>query len=697
MTGNAYLYQLRKEKGLKLKEAAKGAKVSFITLYLYERGYLPISSNDLSDIAAFYGVESASLLDNLGYPTPIEDRGEAEDKGSKLDKFKKGLMSWPSIIAFFAVAATCVSLFGVGIHDVQEVNNNPSRFYDSNILDLVSYVNKNGEAVEQTGEDGTTKTYRGVEYKEGTTNLIDVLTRDGSNDWLGFQSVFSLGDNQLIFAFQDDSATRIEVTFGEYGLSSAEMTYTGKAYYDNGEYVVESLTDSNQKAIEDQSVISAKQALVKDYPSKNETLFEGLTKQVGLAQGVAFHDLLQSQVNGNADKAPLLRMGNNFILAFSLSGATFVFVSFLLLVLRLTKKRHKETIAEIKIESSPFEEVKPLEKNMSLQPYIPETALRMIVLVLVLICSIVIFQLTAVIDGISFTSFKDIAAILSDAFKNKSELLALARIWPLIPVATLLWFFVRIEIMQARGNIVPQILMFFFFGILYYVAEYSFSFYWASSSDIYHYYLMMLFTAFMPGNMFWGICCFSLIVLFLLTTPAGIKSKPARICWRLLAILPAGYLLLSYFYSVGTSLWGWATWPSYAADLLYRKQLTPTLFAISYPLCLYFYRRHINKKYGPENAAIYASGNRYYFMKNIFAASIIAVIALLNAAMQGNALAGTLDMKKSYWIAILIPLVLFYHPHVGKRNTIFDLAFALTYAAFFSFGYVYLARVVLFM
>jgi hypothetical protein len=90
-----------------------------------------------------------------------------------------------------------------------------------------------------------------------------------------------------------------------------------------------------------------------------------------------------------------------------------------------------------------------------------------------------------------------------------------------VVVATLLWFFIRIEIMARRGNAIVTAVMFALFGVLYYIGMDMLYFYLTDTNDTYRALLLNVLTLILPGNVFWGLGAFSLIVLFLNTVPEG--------------------------------------------------------------------------------------------------------------------------------------------------------------------------------
>ena len=60
---------------------------------------------------------------------------------------------------------------------------------------------------------------------------------------------------------------------------------------------------------------------------------------------------------------------------------------------------------------------------------------------------------------------------------------------------------------------------------------------------------------------------------------------------------------------------------------------------------------------------------------------IIGVVAIVEFLLRYNKTANQLGLGQSYYIYILIPLVLFYHPHKGDRKTVLDWIITALYMA----------------
>jgi hypothetical protein len=382
----------------------------------------------------------------------------------------------------------------------------------------------------------------------------------------------------------------------------------------------------------------------------------------------------------------------------SLFAALFFCLSALIVWGLIHKRRHAEVpVAYVEAPEKTLDPIirsrpsayRDLRGNWSFGPFIPETLLRLGAIAIVLASSIMLFHIchTVLASG----DLMAIASLIGDAEKWY-------KFMPLVSMACLLWFFVRLEIMPSeRYNLLPAIIMFFFGGCVYYVAENMLAFYLSDTGNYYYNLLFIGLTYILPGNLFWGIGCFALIDLFLLTTPSFVTNKKRTAIWRCMALLPIVYLLLSYFYQVGTSLWGWAKWPSYLANLLYRKQFPTMVFSIFFPVSVYLYRLVAVRRLGMEKATLYFHGNEYFFLKNLIAAFWIALIVVLNFSFAGTAYAKAIGVtSKSYWMALLIPFVLLYHPHMGDRNPIFDNVITALYIVSMSFAYVYVGYYLLF-
>jgi transcriptional regulator with XRE-family HTH domain len=684
MTQNVYLQNLRLAKKWSLKEAEKQTHISRLLLYLYEQGYLALPKKLYPDLALVYGVSVDSFNDVLAYPTPLL---EEKKPSKKAEKIKAWALSWPSLISVFALFAICLSLFLWGYLDLYKIGNSTEAVYDPSLQDLTSLVREKGtyDAEKEdylapvTKDDKTFTVQASGDKRLVTSTAFVYLFPDSAQDE-SITFTLSASGTASIFSFTETDAT-LDLTY-----------YTGAGRIENDHYILESLLDMLDEEVTDEETLAEKQTLVASYEGETAPLFAEWAQTYGYAGEPNPNALVALITAGNAYLRGQIDLANNLLLYSTLLGVIFLFLALLLSTLKIVAKKKKQVYelpeSEPDLAFLPPRHAAPLAPNTRFfQPFIPETLFRLAGVLLILSSSIILFRI-----AYSILHAEDIFEIIINALGVMDWI----KLLPLIPLATTLWFFIRIEILHTSKNVIPTAVLSFFLGLLYYFAENAFVFYFELGNDSYRATLLELFLSFMPGNLFWGMGASSLIVLFLLTTPK-FKKKSALVSWRLLSLLPIGYLLLSYFYAVGTTLWGWPEWDADWANLLFRKQIIATTFAVLYPLSLYLYRLIASRKYGPERAPLYFEGNRYFFIKNLIACAILGALALTSYCLKGSPTAGTLGLKGSYWIAVLIPFILFYHPHLGERSKILDLVFPLAYVVSLTFAYIYIAKFLLFL
>lgn len=685
MATNAYLYSLRKKQNLTLRQAGKKVGIPFLLLMLYEKGYLSISKKAIAKLAKGYGVDAASFEDPLGYPEPIDESNPTTAKSEKLHQI---MLAWPTLISVFALFALSFSIFLWGYIDFMDIGNKTSDLYDSEISELDSLVRKNGT------HDEDAKTYRLAYANSADSSSLDVVASEDSRLVMAtsFAYTFPLNENSVAFTLSASRATPI-FSYVETDSTGLLTVYSGSGTIkDNKTYTLTALLDANEETVTDSKVLEEKQTLITSYQDKTVSLFFSWCGYHGSSVTRNPNTLVSRIAQGNVTLSQKMSLANNLLLCGTLFGAIFLFLSVLLGALKFVQVKKKKIYAlpESVSEDLPAREPKPLKKNFRFGPFLPETLFRLAGVVLILISSILFFKVVqGVIGAYKENDLLGLLLVAMDAFDWY-------RLMPLIPLATTLWFFIRIEILHTSQNIWPTIILSLFLGFLYYFAENAFDFYFQMNSDTFRTGILAAFTMILPGNLFWGMAAFSFIVLFLLTTPA-FKKKSSVVVWRLCSLLPVAYLLLSYLYAVGIKAWNWPEWDSGWTGLLARKSIIPTAFALFYPFSLYLYRIIVVQKYGKDQASVYFEGNRYFYIKNLIAGVILGILALISYLLGSSAWAGNLGLKNAYWIAILIPFILFYHPHMGKRNKIIDVVFPLAYTVSLTFAYLYLAQFLLFL
>ena len=692
MAANEVLASLRQKSGLSFRKVSQKTGISVFSLYLYEKGYLRIPEKKIPVFASAFNVNEETLKDEEGFPAPIFPQ---EKKDYFDNKMMKKVFSWPVLLASLLIFLVSLSLVISGLVYQNKSTQGVEAVFSTEYNAINEYVKKNGEDVdENTIEETGVKCVTYSDDKETEAFLVSSFS-DASKTL--FNAYLPVGNGLYLFAFQENMDT---IWFYFADQTSGEMTYQGTGYILNNAFDVGAVVDAEQKDVE-QTIFDQQKAFVDTCLPKIEDLYQKWNKMTQLNLKSSLVEILTSQGKGNGALKGMADLSNHLLMLPSVFATAFFFASLLLAwgVYHIKKKKAAEMFLTSTPEAALSEAVdlkgferkakRPLKNNWKIFPFLPETVLRLGGIALILTSSILLFKITYPI--ITNHDFFAILNLIGD-------IQSFYYLLPYMTAAALLWFFVRLEIMMSeKYNIIPSVLMFFFFGAVYYVGENVLSYYLTQTSDIYYTALFTAFTMFLPGNLFWSLSCFSLIVMFLLTTPDSIKGHKKKVLiWRFLALLPIFYLLFSYLYQVGIKLWNWTEWPSYLSALLFRKQFAVMTFAIFYPISIYFYRLFIIHRYGEDNAYKFFHGNEYYFTKNLIACLWVATIVLANYLGAGSKYGKALDLNKSYMMAIIIPFIFFYHPHIGKRNPFVDNGITFIYLISFSFAYAYIGEFLLF-
>ena len=183
--------------------------------------------------------------------------------------------------------------------------------------------------------------------------------------------------------------------------------------------------------------------------------------------------------------------------------------------------------------------------------------------------------------------------------------------------------------------------------------------------------LLSMFLNFSLPNPFMSTTCYFLIMFFLFYTPKIIKTRNKLLLFRIASILPVIYIIVSFLIFNSDILFGIKLdpWTKYFFS---GQRLSLSILAVSYLFCLFFLRLYFKKKYGEDNANRYFMGNRFLFLKNIMTSVIIIIIWFIELLCMENPTLNKMGIGINFYMIILVPLILFYHPHKGKRNRITD-------------------------
>lgn len=694
---NKILNQKRKQLGLTLKEAAKLLHYNKTHLRLIEEGYLPIREKKQQLFIDVYKLEENFFEDDGGYPVILNDEKVKYQK----QWFYKVINSiWFKITSFVLFFGFVGITIGGGI-----INSNSktktSSYFDTNVNETKTFAKKHPDKIidyilseEQNIEDRvfeinndndpTRSDNLTIKFAEKEKNILFTTLTDEFE----FTGVFP--------GFFTQNPANIQTSFnGKYLNGSLKLTAT----YSIGELQIASVTSKikNDVKINGVKLIGKdnKLATIKENNSEYYTLIVEMYKTHVERYNIQMSNFFESEHFNNGKvsyasfnesfKAGTAKYVSSLIssLCMLIFGLVFSVFFLALAVLYIFKKMPK---SEEEIESTSSNEiienddyfiesrakVKPLKKNWKFAPLFPGNLLKFISISMIFAYSIGFFF-------VFITTVTHNEALVSQ-IKASQSLLSTALI-----IAFLLLFFVKLDFIQNRKNYFLTNYFYFFAGLAFYGLMVVVSYSVAIDNTVMSKVGQILINV-IPGNFLWGILAFNMMVLILFYNPVSIgDDKKKMLHYRLLALIPISYLVISLILEIGTKAAGWAI-PNAITCLFFTKSIDLIVFALGFTLFAFFYKKWTLKKYGKENAVLFQKGNQYYFVRNFAAALLVLIIGIVEIACHFTCPNNPLGFGDDYLILCTIPFILLYHPHHGKRNGKIDNLFLAFYIIAYAIG-----------
>lgn len=670
---NYALYKTRIQKKATLKEAAKALKISRLHLNLIEKGYLHVSKKLQPRFIDYYKLNKDFFDKNTTYVTPVnvkyEDPHIDEKIRANIKKKRTKLVSG-------IVSGLLLLTLGVGMYFYERDNANPRVVWSNEFTSFHDkFVHDHDDEYESTLFPGDI-IYR--TYDEELDFEITMPGKDINVTGLMIATNFDTMEvdfyayNQKKIIYFEDTRYEDEETIKTYAL----CTYSNRHEYSLPKitagvegHEIDYLPDSTEyksfynKYLQEGALVDQRLAAI---DSNLEVRYMPYTT-----------DQLMSDIQIiSAHKEFGFRLGFRMILISSvlliLSLSIFVFALIKGRKIKPKKVKAKPYIVHKTEYTADAALVYRSVPNDSAFPMlIPECVLRILALGALLLSSIGVTWLTQ--------------ASLVGLDSSKEALELNAYVSNLLVTGMTLAFFLKLDIYHKRSNreLLENIVMLFVFGLVFYVAECIVYTSLTSQGNIYS-ELIKLFTALIPGNIIWNLMLYSLIFFFLFTVPKSIEDTPHKVfMWRLGSIIPV-LLLLSAFVVKG-SLQG--TLSPYVSFLFHTNGVLLTAFAIFYLYALFFFQQYVSLKYGKEFEKVFLDSRRYALCKNIIACVVLFVLSLIDLLFFFKLPDNGLKLGTNWIVAGLIPFILFYHPHIGKRAPKWDLAYNIMYVLFLTGGY----------
>lgn len=695
---NKILYEKRLSKGLTRKEAAKLLHITSPELRFIEGGYIPVRRKLEQSFIDFYELENDFFSNDLGYPVIIKE----EETKIVNDKIHK-------IINHIAFKISCVvlSLGFIAMAVSGAVGDYKTRltaesFFDQTVLDFNNYVKSNYD-VYYDDSTNLPVNFGGPCYELNNGYLVDrnsdvsiYIPANGiniidTNYETSFKSYLALPTLETkeysVESFITFSLNKMKIDIkvhdGQRNVAEAIGNVKGDIARSNFNY-------KHLYLLNDENRVAALQ--------KNDPLRDELANVLNATVDQTFNSFEEFFASDHAyhGNISFISYSNNFLngknsfltqkimyIVFLIVGIVFSCLFLALSVLFIFKRKpsNENTVEEkekgiFDEKLLPKKEV-PLKKNLRIFPIFPGNLLKVISISMIFVFSIGLFVL-----------FLNAINLNLDRF---SQMVSTGR-WfsPMLVIAFLLLFFVKLDIIQERKNYFMSNYFYFFSGLALYLL-YLFLGISANIQSGTGAKLSSTLLNVLPGNFLWGFLAFNMFVFLLFYNPISFKNDEKKLHkYRLLAIIPISYLVLSLFIEIGMKCWSWQI-PFWISNFFFTKSVDLLIFALAFVFFAYLYKRYTVKKYGKENAALYQKGNRYYFIRNIACALIVLIIGIVEIVFHFTYKDNPLGLGEDYLLLLTIPFILLYHPHHGKRNHLIDNLVLTFYDTAYAIGIVLIA------
>lgn len=696
---NSSLYRERQRRKLSVKEVAVALKISTLHLNLIEKGYMHVSSKLKPAFIKFYELDSNFFELNSTYVDPIY----VAKPDLELDAKMRAQMARPRV----KIISSIFSAIGIGViiggallftkpyrvprakwsenfaavRDAT-IKNADDETFDAKLLDNYYTIRANNE------DDKSMSQIEFSTYAKDTNAPSSFFTFDylykkadarpdhkifpGDRFQIGayaynkkkyFYFTFTslLGDlankrvNAIIF-FTDPGVFTMKKVIVTDGLEIVEYTQTTDMYRRFHTLLFEDkLIDYNISTADNLMSERLGSVIPSDY-----RFYSCIGECLSISRSYVFSS----------------NSGLNMML-FGSIGVIF-FIANLLFSFSASAKPKKEKEEELyvihRVEYVDMSRYGTFNDS-KFSPIFPEFIMRAFGLLILLLSSIgMIWATSSLMNG-------DINSI------TKSSQFRLVTSNALV-AGTMLLFFIKLDVFHKKTNrdLAENILTLFFMGLIFYIAEILLYFYLTTGGNILT-ELAKIFVNLLPGNIIWNLMLYSLLFLFLFTVPTKLANKPHRVLlWRLCSVFPT--LILAFAFVFEMFLKQYITAPYYISFIFFTKGAVTSAFAILFLYSLFFLQQYTKLKYGEEAAEIYLDSRRYAFDKNIVASIVIVILVLIDLFFRYKIPENSMNLGNNWPLIFLIPFILLYRPHIGKRNGTWDFCYTIMYVVFLASGYI---------
>lgn len=658
MNQNQALATFRKTKGFSLKEASQKTKIPRLFIYLFEHGYFHPTPSQLITFSKVYEVPLQDLGTRYDYPVVSID-----SKKLKKDFLRFLKNKWALLVSSLVIAGSTAGTI-VGVNFLKECKSNGVDQYGSSFQTAYKETLSKGELTldifdgpcyEYTVTDADENELR-FRFPQIQINLF----------YASFGVTVTTPDGVLSIDYDGSSATEIRIQFSysdDYSMGIVPH-FTGIGYREENTIRFESI-DSEDKEL---SKEKAQEQILTGLPYTDTYFEDNVESALGIketALGLATQKREGNRLLNDKYNTGFL-MGTGMASLLAVATFALMFSSFSLLGKYHVKKKEIASLqGDIYLPKRSYE---PLPKDISISPFIPEFVIRTVGVLMLFLGSIRPFLTVA-----SLTGFAGLGGTHPQAFNEATA--------NFVSFAIILLFAAKMMNMVGNGRSFKSLVTLFLGGTILYICTVFFLHMIAETT------MLEALLTYSPGNVVFGILVFSLYAFFLFYESPLLKSnKVLLICFRSLIILPLLYLVFSYIYAINGNLFGFSHY--YLKAFLFPKSLIVSGFSILFVSASFVYRKVMIHRFGEEGFAIYSQGNRSKITLNIICAAAIMIMFVIDRLSGYIPYAKKLGIGNNQFMWVSALIMLFYTPHIGKRNALVDKAYGFSYGLSLGISYI---------
>ena len=649
---NYFLYKKRLEHNLSIRKFAKLLKISKFRYKLIENGYIKPSKKDIKKINDYFNIDFNYYLESIrSYPTELDNK-----KYLKITNFLYHIFNYKKTrITLLVITLLSLISFIVSFAIVNHYDSSRIRAYEPKVKEFNDALIEKGDVSFSLFDFTYPEISKNIDMEgENERSVIISSKYNSSLLAIDFETIIWYGNYRFILSYEEITngiihwdVDQLEYDrFVSYGYEVTELNgtfYVPEASNTGSKVLLELLNGYEFDIYEDFDT------LIKEKLDLNYTFTE-ITSSISETKKII-----------STWEIPLL-----LITAFSL--ITFLFFFFVFCYASIYRKNkderiifnHSDELFGIRYEN------KPVKKDMRFFPFIPETLIRILGIILVIIGSgrLIIYAQIAY-------SYSDANIAQANSY------------YSIQLIGMFIIFFLNFDIYMDDTRLFRNLLLYpMAFFMIYLVEAGLMNSIMAEKSIL----SLSLARVTLP-NPFSSATCYFLLMFFLFFTPNYIKSKKKLIIFRSLAIIPILFIIVSFILGNLDTLFNYK-YDGYWFKYFFRgDRFSISLLAISYLVSLFFLRLFYKKKYGEKNAFKLFMGNKYLFIKNILACGLVTIIWIFELIFAKNDLMNKLGIGLNTHLIILVPILLLYHPHKNARNTKVDVTLITIYIALLTIIY----------